>query len=232
MISPFTMKQPTKIAIIGAGGITCHLLPILSLDYDTVLIDGDKFEPHNSTRQFPALRFNGNKAKILASMQMSRTSKEIQDIPHYLEGPSIVNNPCWQGVDFIFGCVDNNQSRKIIVDICDRTDIPAIMCGNDTEMGDAHLVLPGHYDPFEHRDFGPMTKAPFSCTSDENAESAPQTSAANFLAAACGIHILASWRRVNNYKNIIVHSMMDSRSQSQRTRLRDVEKVPAIAVTG
>ena len=219
------MKTPHKIAIVGAGGITCHLLPILSLDHNIVLIDGDKFEPDNSTRQFPALHKNSygvNKAEYLASIQAERAAFNIEAISNYLEGPSIVNNPAFDGTHMVFGCVDNNESRRLIVDLCDRLDLPGILCGNETEMGEAHLILPGYYDPFDHHDFGPMTKAPFSCTADENAESAPQTSAANFLAAACGMHILAAWRRTESRDNLIVHSVLDTRAQSRRTRYRDL----------
>ena len=238
------MKTPKKIGIIGAGGITCHLAPILALDYDLVLVDGDKFEASNSTRQFPALCDDGidaNKATYLAERVQDRSAKLMDAIPQYLKGPAIMNEKAWEGVDMVFGCVDNNQSRQLIIDLCDRTGIPGILCGNETDMGEAHLVYLPAYNPFNHHDFGPMTKAPFSCTSDENAESAPQTSSANYLAAACGIHILMSWRRLEDDRFLTVHSMMDSRADSTRTRLNDYlppaparldDEAPATAVAG
>lgn len=227
------MKPPNKIAIVGAGGITCHLLSALTLDYKLLLIDGDKFEPHNSSRQWPAFSRAGgdgvNKAEFLAAYH-EKGAHDIDYIPGYMEGLSIVNNPNWEGVEMIFGCVDNNQSRKIICEVADQQFIPAILCGNEKEMGDAHLYLPGYYDPFEHHDFGPMTKAPFSCTSDEQGESAPQTSSANFLAAACGVHIFMAYCKAENVGNLIVHSSLDVRANSHRTRLRDAlerAQVPA-----
>ena len=216
------MEEPKKIAVIGAGGIACMLLPTINLDYEIVLVDGDDFEPHNSKRQFPALQSTGNKAEVLAEMQKGRSQHPIHTIPAYFKGPSIVNRAEWRGVDMVIAAVDNNESRKLIIEFCDEEDIPAILCGNESDVGEAHLFLPGEYDPSEHHDFGPMTPAPFSCTSDENAESAPQTSGANFLAAAGAVHILMSWRGTDNPDNLIVHSMLDRRAQSQRTRLRDV----------
>ena len=216
------MKEIKKIAIIGAGGVTCHLLPILSLDHDIVLVDADSFEPGNSTRQFPALQSTGNKAETLASMQEGRHTHIIDTIPKYLEGNSIVNDPKWKDIDLIIGAVDNNASRRLIYEVCDIEDIPGIICGNETEMGEAHLILPGDYSPFDHHDFIDGEPAPFSCTADENAASAPQTSAANFLAAAACIHILMNWRRTQNVKNLTVHSLLDSRGQSNRTRLSEV----------
>ena len=225
------MKPPKKVAVIGAGGIAIHLIPLLALDYEVVVIDGDKFEPHNSKRQWPALAAAGgegvNKATFLAN-HMLGTGLMISDIPGYMEGLSIVNNPNWEGVELIIGCVDNNQSRKIICEVADQQFIPAILCGNEKEMGDAHLYLPGYYDPFEHHDFGPMTKAPFSCTSDEQGESAPQTSAANFLAAACGVHILMAYCKAEDQANLIVHSSLDVRANSYRTRLRDVPETAQV----
>lgn len=226
------MKPPHKLAIVGAGGITCHLLSLLTLDHDIVLIDGDKFEPHNSKRQWPAFAAAGgdgqNKAEFLANHHASG-NREIHAIPSYMEGNSIVNNPDWQGVEMIIGCVDNNESRKIICAVADQQFIPAILCGNEEYMGEAHLFLPGYYDPFDHIDFGPMTKAPFSCTADENAASAPQTSTANFLAAAAGAHILMAWCKAEDRKNLIVHSLLDVRATSKRTRLREVPQEASLA---
>ena len=216
------MKHPKKLALVGAGGISCHLLPILSHESDIVLIDGDKYEPHNSDRQFPALSHEShgvNKAEYLSGVQPRHTLKEITWLPYYMQGPSIVNNPEFLGVEMIVGAVDNNQSRKIIRDVADMLDIPAILAGNETNMGDAHLFLPGIYDPFDHHNFGPMTKAPFSCTSTELLEKEPQTTQANFLAAACAVHILMSWRTVSDPKYVTVYSSLDGRSKSRSSRL-------------
>jgi len=221
------MKTPIiKIAIVGAGGIGIQLLPVLSLDHDIVLIDGDNFEPHNSTRQFPALGSTGNKAEVLQGLQYDRTLKEISYIPRYLEGITITNDPAFKDIDLIISAVDNNESRRIIVELAEDLEIPAILCGNETECGEAHLVIPGVYNPFDHHDFGDDTPAPFSCTSDENKESAAQTSAANFLAAGCCVHILSNLKRLGLKKPdfLTIHSLMDNRSGSSSTRLIELKK--------
>jgi len=220
------MDHPKKLALVGAGGISCHLLPILSHESDIVLIDGDKYEPHNSDRQFPALAHEShgvNKAEYLSGLQHQHTLKEITWLPYYMEGASIVNHPEFEGVEMLVGAVDNNQSRKIICDVADMLDVPAILAGNETNVGDAHLFLPGVYDPFEHHDFGPMTKAPFSCTSTELLEKEPQTTQANFLAASCAVHILMSWRTVSDHKYVTVHSQLGGRSGAQSSRLLDLK---------
>jgi len=215
-------NQVKKIAVIGAGGIACHLIPPLSLDYEIVLVDGDSFEPHNSTRQFPALQSTGNKAEVLAEMQKGRSNNAVLPIKTYLKGIEIISNEHWRNIDLIIGAVDNNQSRKLIIDLAEDQEVPAILCGNEVNMGEAHLYLPGVYDPFDFHDFGEMTPAPFSCTADENAESAPQTSTANFMAAASGLLILSSWLTMKKQENLTVHSIMDVRGPSGKARLKDV----------
>ena len=57
-----------KAAIVGCGGIAVNLAPGLSRLMDVVLIDGDKYEPKNVTRQFPAMHSAANKAETLALM--------------------------------------------------------------------------------------------------------------------------------------------------------------------
>jgi len=218
------MKPPTKIAVVGCGGITCALAPHLALDYNLVLIDGDKFEARNCTRQFPAMRdhaIESNKAEWLASyLRANFPERTITSIPQYLQGPGILNHPEMAMVDFVFCAVDNNQSRRLVCHVCDIRDIPAILMGNETESADAHLFLPGRFNPMEVHDFGPMTKAPFACTSDDNPAS-EQTSRANFMAAALGVHIFGSYLRAEKWNSIVVHSTIDTRSDSSRRRLID-----------
>jgi molybdopterin/thiamine biosynthesis adenylyltransferase len=221
------------VAIIGAGGIGCQILPIISLDYDIVLVDGDDYEPHNASRQFPALRETGNKAQVLAAIQSTQTSHKITPMADYLKGMTSFNNPAWgDHIDLIIGCVDNNASRYIISDLCMDMDIPGIICGNEEEMGEAHAILPDIYSPFEHHDFSDDTPAPFACNAQDN-PSATQTSSANFMAAACAIHMMANWRSVDtkglSENALIVHSRLDTRAQSHRTKLRDVLKEEAMA---
>ena len=232
-ISLLYMNKPNKIAIIGCGGIACQLIGLLGLDYNLLLVDGDDFEAKNSKRQFPALNkrgINKNKAVYLAELMEERTAFKINFIPKYLEGLSIVNNPEWSEIDMIISCVDNRQSREIINQIANQQDIPAILCGNEEYMGEAHLSYPGIYDPFMHHDFGPMTKAPFACTSDEN-QNGTQTSSANFLAAAACVHILMAWCKTDNPENLIIHSLLDVRANSTRKRLRDAPLLEACAGT-
>lgn len=204
------MNTPLKAAVVGAGGISCHLVPMLSRLMKLVIIDADNYEPANSTRQFPALKSTGNKAQVLAEMFRPHTLFEIQAIPKYLKGIRIVNEEEFDGCDFIFGAVDNNQSRHIMMQLSEDLGIPAILAGNSHEHGEAHMLIPGTYDPRDHFEFPDTYPTPWSCNSDQTLEEFPQTAVANMLAAGCAIHLLTSWLRVENPNNSLVYSRNDA----------------------
>lgn len=203
------MNRPHKIAVIGAGGISCALLPILSRLTDLVIVDGDNYEPENVHRQFPALTSEGNKAEVLSDMLRDHTVFDLKAIPEYLEGLQILNHPDFENVGLIIGAVDNNESRGIIMEIALTLGIPAFLGGNEHEHGEAHAFYPGVYDPALHHDFSGGDPAPFHCNSDKTIEEFPQTPIANALAAGSILHLLSSYERVEDLKNAVVYSRLD-----------------------
>ena len=203
-----------KAAIIGCGGIATNLAPALSRMMDIVLVDGDRYEPKNVERQFPAMHTTANKAIALQSMIVSNTLKSVLSIPEYLKNGFIANKEAWKGVDLVIGCVDNNASRKLIRDLCEEQDIVGILAGNEHEDGEAHAYIPGIYDPFEHHEFTEGEAAPWACNSDKNIELNPQTPLANIMAAAAVFHILLSLRKVKKDENAVVYSRLDGLSSS------------------
>ncbi len=216
------MKPPTKIAIVGCGGIGCQIIPVLSRMFPLVLIDEDQYEVANSSRQFPALTQDGNKAEILARMTQEHTLHKIEFIPEFVKDAMITNHPEWKGVNFIVSGVDNNASRHIIAQLAEDLEIPCILAGNSHEHGEAHLLIPGTYHPMDHYDFGDDgEKPPWSCNSDKVLEEFSQTPFANFLAAGCAIHLLLSWQRVTNPLNCVVYSRTDALCSSY-SRVKDL----------
>jgi len=216
------MKSPTKIALIGCGGIGCNLAPILSRMCDLVLVDGDFYEPSNVTRQFPALRYKGNKAMVLQGLIQENTLHKVQSIPAYAKDFTIMNHDEWRGVDFIISGVDNNESRYIIKDIADCMNVPAILAGNEHEHGEAHFVIPDLYSPFDFFEFAADPHAtPWGCNTDAVIDEFPQTPLSNFLAAGAAMHLLLSWRRVNNPINSVCYSRTDALSSTFK-RVRDL----------
>lgn len=213
----------SRVAMIGAGGIGCHLGPMLAILFDLTLVDGDTYEPKNNSRQFPALKSTENKAQVLASILQAQTVQDVQFVPEYLKGVEIINKDAFKGVDLIIGAVDNNKSRRIIAELCDLLDIPAILGGNDELHGEAHLYWPGHYSCFEHFPFEDNEPAPFDCNADQTIEERPQTVFANIMAAGAVMQILLSLRAVENPKNVLCYTRHDTMgSEGSRVRNFDV----------
>lgn len=214
-ISERKMKTPTKIMLVGAGGIGCNLAPILSRNHDLVIVDGDIYEPKNVTRQFPALLHAGNKAEVLAGMVDIHTLQNVWHIPEYLKNGMITNHENWSGTDFLVTGVDNNESRRICIALAEEMEIPCILAGNSHEHGEAHLFIPGIHNPLEHFPFSmEEEQSPWACNTDEVIEEFPQTPVANFLAAGCAMHLLLSWAKVQNPRNCIVYSRSDALSST------------------
>ncbi len=189
---------------------------------DVVIIDGDNYEVGNVDRQFPALTSTGNKAQVLSEMLNPHTLQNVTYIDTFLQDALITNRPEWAGVEMIFGAVDNNKSRRIIIELADMLEIPAILAGNEHEHGEAHMFIHGVHNPLDHFDFPENEPAPWSCNSDKNLDENPQTPIANFLAAGAAAHILLSWNRVTTPRNAVVYSRTDALFNVSK-RARDFE---------
>lgn len=223
------MNRPKRIAIIGGGGIACALLPILSRLAHCVIVDGDVYEKANSTRQFPALTQDGNKAEVLAEMLTPNTTFCVDPISEYLEDLSILNHPYFNPVDLLIGAVDNNTSRHTIMEVALTLGIPAFLGGNESEHGEAHAFLPGVYDPCLYHDFSTNdAPPPYHCNTDKAIEENPQGPIANALAAGAILHLLSSYERVENLRNMVVYSRLDPLG-SRFNRVVDYEAVGTLA---
>lgn len=210
------MIKITKIAVVGCGGIAVNLVPALSRLYDVVLVDGDKYEPKNVERQFPALHSTENKAKVLAGMVAPNTLKKVEYIEGFVKDALITNKPEWKGVDLIIGCVDNNSSRKILIELGDELQIPVIIAGNENEEGEAHAFIPWVHNPMDHFFFPESEPTPWACNHDKHVEKFPQTPLANIMAASAVFHILLSLRKVSKLENAVVHSRLEPLSSTFR----------------
>lgn len=226
------MELPSEIIVVGAGGIACQLVPCLSRVSDIYLYDGDDYEPKNSSRQFPALLSTENKAKVLAAITQAYTQTTIHPIPRYFKGVDEYGDSSIKDAGMIIGVVDNNDSRHRIYEFADVAGIPAIVAGNEEEMGEAHLFVPGLYNPLEHFEFEKnTTDSPFSCNSNETLESAPQTIWANALAFGAISHILTSWIRCSNPENCIAHSRAEAFSSSFSRIKNMIQKQDTVCIT-
>lgn len=215
------MTPRKRAAIVGCGGISCALVPIISRMMDLVLIDADKYEVGNVNRQFPALHSTENKARVLMEMCQPNTLNSILHIPFFVQDAFIINHEEWKGVDIIIGCVDNAKSRHILKDLALDLEIPAILAGNEHMHGEAHAVFPGIYNPMDHFSFVDGGTVPWACNSDKNLEEHPQTAIANALAAAAVIQLLHSMQSVQSLHNAIAYTRLEPLSSITK-RVKDL----------
>ena len=146
------MKTPKTLKVIGLGGIGGYLVDHVARyvghckDYendmatalcDIVLVDGDKFEHHNSARQhFEEI---GNKAeekaRILGTQHPSIFFKPVEE---YLTDDNVITNI--REEDVVFLCVDNHTTRRLVAERCeDLQDIVLISGGNDETDGNIQV---------------------------------------------------------------------------------------------
>lgn len=132
----------TKIKVIGVGGIGSWLVDPLAQylcfakeSSEVTIIDGDKYEERNKTRQkFRAL---GNKA--VSTVERLREefppSVHFRSRDEYLTGDNIIS--AIREDDIVFSCVDNKATRKLISERCQELNNVVLICGgNEIEDGD------------------------------------------------------------------------------------------------
>ena len=134
----------SRLKLIGLGGIGCIVLEYMaiflrSLDIPIrlVLIDGDKFEPSNTSRMgFHEL---GEKANVKAA-----------EMTHILESSEVVVVPIAEYVnrenierlirpgDHVFVCVDNHPTRRLIAEHCGGLASVALFSGGNDGVNPPH----------------------------------------------------------------------------------------------
>jgi molybdopterin/thiamine biosynthesis adenylyltransferase len=135
-----------EIKAIGIGGIGCALLPFLCryLQYSgekarVTLIDGDRFERANASRQtFSRL---GNKAEVKAQeLAQEFENLSLRAAPEFVTAEN-VSRLLKEG-DVILLMVDNHASRKLVSD--HAATLPAVTLisgGNDFVDGNVQVYL-------------------------------------------------------------------------------------------
>jgi hypothetical protein len=138
------------IGLGGVGSIVARYLAVflasLRGEARLVLIDGDAFEEHNSTRMlFPEL---GNKADVVRAElepRLARSALTLESIPHYVTAASAAR--LIQEGDIVLLCVDNHATRRTVGRrIGELADALLISGGNDgVETTSSGAVRHGTY---------------------------------------------------------------------------------------
>ncbi len=127
----------SRIKVIGLGGVGCALVPYLAMflkslqaAYRLVLIDGDQFEEKNTHRMlFQKL---GNKAEVKAAeIATSLGSCDVSVVP--VDQYILVENieKLIREKDYVFLCVDNHPTRKLVSDHCSKLKNVVLISGGN-----------------------------------------------------------------------------------------------------
>ena len=132
------LPQNSNIKLIGLGGVGSIVARYVSLftasthtNARMVLIDGDKFEPSNSSRML--FGSTGNKAAVIQrelKPRFTQSKLSVIAIKEYIK-PENIKTLIRSG-DIVLLCVDNHATRKLVDDHCAKLrDICLISGGND-----------------------------------------------------------------------------------------------------
>lgn len=214
--------------IIGAGGGGSLLIVALARlvgPGSIVVVDGDTLEKKNLDRQAYGLEHIGmNKAEALASIHGTGF------IPKFFTFGSF--SPMKE--DILFSCVDNNPSRRSIMQTCDSSRCRAIIAGNETFSAEAMIYLPewrgSERDPrsfapeiFSGTDGDPLALSA-GCTGESQNQN-KQLVTANFMSAALALHLHVLWNMEAPTLDREVVDTLPNRHMSTLSRLNSLKTV-------
>ncbi len=126
------------IGLGGVGGIVGRYVAVFAAsmhkDARLVFIDGDKFEPSNSSRML--FGRHGNKAVVVQSELKSRfkhSKLSLECIKEYVR-PDNISRLIRSG-DIIILCVDNHATRKLVGEHCAKLRNVCLISGGNDGVG-------------------------------------------------------------------------------------------------
>jgi len=139
-----SLPDPASVKLIGLGGVGSIVAPycatfLASLDTNArlVLIDGDSYEPSNTTRML--FRRCGNKAAVTREQLLPRFQESnltLAAIEEFVTPENV--GRLVQAGDIALLAVDNHATRKLVNDHCAALpDVCLISGGNDGRGKDA-----------------------------------------------------------------------------------------------
>ena len=208
----FALNKSVKIVMLGAGGTGGHIAPHLyrllhALDrpVEVIIADGDIVEEKNLVRQnFISCDLGRNKAQVLAERYASAFGMEIKYVPDFIESEDKLlellktrmvyyNQP--EPLTILIGAVDNNKSRQLCHKIFNKSEnliyidsgngefTGQVVCGV-RRKGKTYYKPVGQVYPDILED---TDKFPTELSCAEASVSAPQSIAANIMAATAVI---------------------------------------------
>lgn len=166
---PRSEALPDNIYIVGCGGVTSWLLPVLirliyENDPNIHLMDGDKLEPKNLDRQLFSVDDIG---KFKAEALLARYTDDyvsLYDRNEYLvEGTEVEPHSLY------LGCADNHTARRNILTMVDNHGGRAIIGGNEYTDAEAYVYEP----PWKGSPLDPRVFYPDILTDTDNDPARP-----------------------------------------------------------
>ena len=234
----FALDKPVTIIMLGAGGTGGHIAPhlyrllyTLPRPVKAVIADGDIVEQKNLVRQnFISADLGRNKAQTLAERYATAFGMEARYIPDFIEDEDrliklITPERYFQGeFSILIGAVDNNKSRRlchqvftkannlIYIDSGNGEYTGQVVCGV-RRNGRTYYKPVGETYPDVLLD---TDKFPSELSCAQAAVSAPQSIAANIMAAAAVVSYLY---------NILVLGSVETRSVTFSTKTVNLKPV-------
>jgi molybdopterin/thiamine biosynthesis adenylyltransferase len=135
------MIENRKIYIVGVGGIGSFLLNLIDkneflfpLETEIVLIDGDKLEKKNLSRQlFSKFGVGKYKSDLLVNQYKNRY---ILSIPKYIDDSFPFDDN-----SIVFCCADNHGTRNNLLTACDNQNFSLIIGGNEDIDAESYIYF-------------------------------------------------------------------------------------------
>lgn len=184
------------VYVIGCGGVGSWLAEALSRlgnPSSIILVDGDTLEEKNLDRQlFSQSDIGKNKAMALSAKLKTQFSDQWYHEHNFQHEPT----------DWLFGCVDNNPGRDMVLRACDNSRCKAIIAANETHSSEAYVYLPEwrgtrldprvYYPEITSDGSGDPAARGIGCTGEAQQQNR-QLVTANFMAAALAAHMFVLW---------------------------------------
>jgi hypothetical protein len=137
------LKKLNRLAIAGLGGTGSYVLDFVAKTpvWEIHLYDGDPFLQHNAFRapgapSLAELEAQTPKATWFKNIY-SKMHSGIVDHPMYIDEDNVEE---LRGMDFVFVCVDDGESKRLIVQKLEAFGVPFVDVGMGVRLNDEMLA--------------------------------------------------------------------------------------------
>ncbi len=136
------LKKVNRVAIAGLGGTGSYILDLVAKTpvWEIHLYDGDDYLQHNAFRSPGAPSLEELAAQIPKATWFkniySKMHSGIVDHPVYIDAKNVEE---LRNFDFVFVCVDDGESKKLLVKKLEELDVPFVDVGMGVQLTDEML---------------------------------------------------------------------------------------------